>query len=46
MITFKGPFSMRQFLKMKPIKWGFKCWLTCENSNGYLYEFDLYLRKK
>ena len=37
---------MRQHLKMKPIKWGFKWWFRCARSNGYLYELDLYLRKK
>ena len=26
MTKFKGPPSMRQYLKMKPIKWGFKWW--------------------
>ena len=37
---------MRQYLKMKPIKWGFKWWFRCASSNGYLREFDLYLGKK
>ena len=37
---------MRQYLKVKPIKWGFKWWFRYESSNGYLYEFDLYLGKK
>ena len=31
---------------MKPFKWGFKWWFRCASSNGYLYEFDLYLGKK
>ena len=46
MTKFKGRYSMRQYLKMKPIKWGFKLWFPCASSNGYLYEFDLYLGKK
>jgi len=37
---------MRQYLKMKPIKWGFKWWFRCASSTGYLYEFDLYLGRK
>ena len=46
MTKFKGRSSMRQYLKVKPIKWGFKWWFRYESSNGYLYEFDLYLGKK
>ena len=46
MTKFKGRSSMRQYLKMKPVKWNFKWWFRCANSNGYLYEFDLYLGKK
>ena len=46
MTKFKGRYSMKQYLKMKPIKWGFKLWFRCASSNGYLYEFDLYLGKK
>ena len=37
---FKGRYSMRQYLKMKPIKWSFKWWFRSASSNGYLYEFD------
>ena len=37
---------MRQYLKTKPIKWGFKWWFRCVSLNGYLYEFDFYLGKK
>ena len=46
MTKFKGCSSMRQYLKMKPIKWGFKSWFRCARSNSYLCEFDLYLEKK
>ena len=46
MTKFKGRSSTRQYLKMKPIKWGFKWWLRCASSNDCLYEFDLYLGKK
>ena len=43
---FTGRSSMRQYLKTKPIKWGFKWWFRCVSLNGYLYEFDFYLGKK
>ena len=46
MTKFHGRSSMRQYLKMKPNKWDFKWWFRCASSNGYLYEFDLYLGKK
>lgn len=26
----------------KPIKWGYKCWCTCDATNGYMYNVDVY----
>lgn len=46
MIKFKGHNIMKQYIKNKPIKWGFKMWCRCESSTGYLYHFDLYTGKK
>ena len=47
MTKLKGCSSMRKYLKIKPNKWGFKRWgFRCASSNGYLYEFDLYLGRK
>ena len=46
MTKFKGCSSIRQYLKMKPVRWSCKWWFRCVSSNGYLYEFDLYLGKK
>ena len=46
MTKFKGRSSMRQYLNMKPTKWGFKWWFRCASSNGYLYELYLYLGRK
>ena len=43
MCTFKGNSIMRQYMKNKPIKWGFKFWFRCGAKSGYLYEFDMYL---
>ena len=34
---------MRQYLKKRPMKWGFKWWLQCASYTGCLYEFDSYL---
>ena len=38
--------SCKQYMKNKPIKWGFKWWCQCCNKTGYLYEFSRYLGKK
>lgn len=46
MIKFKGHNIMKQYIKNKPIKWGFKMWCRCESSTGYLYQFGLYTGKK
>ena len=43
---FKRKSIMRQYMKNKPIKWGFKFWFCCGPKSGYLYEFDMYLEKK
>ena len=46
MIKFKGRNIMRQHIKNKPIKWGFKMWYRCAPKTGYCYEFDIYTGKK
>ena len=46
MCKFKGKSLMRQYMKNKPIKGGFKFWFCCGSKSGYLYEFDMYLGKK
>ena len=46
MCKFKGKSLMRQYMKNKPIKWGFKFWFRCGSKSGYLYDFDMYLGKK
>ena len=33
MVKFKGHHSMKQYVKNKPIKWGFKFWLRCQFPN-------------
>ena len=46
MIKFKGRNIMRQYVKNKPIKWGFKNWFRCDARTGYVYEFDVYTGRK
>ncbi|KAG1660356.1 PiggyBac transposable element-derived protein 3 [Nymphon striatum] len=45
MVPFKGSFSgIKQYMKNKPTKWGFKKWARC-SSDGLLQEFDVYTGK-
>lgn len=46
MIKFKGHNAMKQYIKNKPVKWGFKMWCRCDATTGYLFEFDLYTGKR
>ena len=46
MCKFKGKNLMRQYMKNEQIKRGFKFWFCCVSKLGYLYDFDMYLRKK
>ena len=45
-VKFKGRSDMKQCIKSKPIKWGFKFWFRCSSKTGYLYQLDIYLDKK
>ena len=46
MAKFKGHNILRQFVKGKPIQWGFKIWCRCDSKTGYLFEGDIYCGKK
>jgi hypothetical protein len=41
MVKFKGRSKMRQTMKSKPIKSGFKLWSHC-NDQGYTYRLEIY----
>ena len=45
MISFKGRSSLKQYLKKKPKKWGFKVFITSGDS-GMMYDFEIYSGKK
>ncbi|XP_064469811.1 piggyBac transposable element-derived protein 4-like [Ornithodoros turicata] len=38
MIKFKGHNIMKQYLKNKPIRWGFKMWCRCDSETRYLFQ--------
>ena len=42
MVKNKGRHRFRQYMKSKPIKWGFKYWVLADPT-GYSVDFDLYL---
>ena len=46
MCKFKGRQSMKQYIKNKPIKWGFKYWYRCDREIGYIYQLELYQRQQ
>ena len=46
MIKYKGRSIVRQNIKNKLIKWGFRMWYRCAPKTSYLYEFDIYSGRK
>lgn len=46
MVKFKGHNIMKQYMKDKPICWGFKLWCRCDSETGYLYQTDIYTGRK
>lgn len=45
MIPYYGNHGSKQFLRNKPIRFGYKVWMLCSN-NGYCYNFEIYCGKK
>ena len=46
MVAFKGRSGMKQYLKDKPTKWGFKLWVLADSTTGYTYKFQIYTGKR
>lgn len=44
MIPYYGKHFAKQFIRGKPIRFGFKVWALC-SKHGYMHSFDLYLGK-
>lgn len=44
MVRYYGHHPLKQYIKGKPIRFGYKLWALC-GSNGYCYKFDLYSGK-
>ena len=45
MIPYFGKHYAKQFIRGKPIRFGFKMWAICSR-NGYLHAFDMYMGKQ
>lgn len=45
MIKYKGRIHFRQYISNKPVRFGVKCYLICNSSNGYCYEITVYTGK-
>ena len=45
MVRSKARFSFRQYIRNKPVKWGFKLWVLCDSHNGYTSDFSIYRGK-
>lgn len=46
MVAFKGRCGMKQYIKNKPTKWGFKIWVLADSKTGYTYTFEIYTGKR
>ena len=44
MVAYRGLHSARQFIKSKPVRFGYKLWMLC-GSNGFPYNFEIYCGK-
>ena len=46
MVASKGRFCMKQFIKDKPVRWGFKFGVFPWPETGYTYKFEVYTGKR
>ncbi|XP_071480251.1 piggyBac transposable element-derived protein 4-like [Diadema antillarum] len=46
MVKSKGRSGMRQYIKDKPVKWGFKLWVLADADTGYTSNFFVYTGKQ
>ena len=45
MIKFRGRLSFKQYVPMKPTKYGIKVWCRADPTDGYLHQFQVYTGK-
>ena len=42
---FKGRNKLKQYLRAKIVKWGYKIWKLCDSTTAYVLDLDVYLGK-
>lgn len=45
MVAFRGRTKLLQYMKNKPVKWGFKIWLLADSKTYYILDLDVYCGK-
>lgn len=45
MIGYKGRLCFKQYMPMKPTKWGIKAWVAAESESGYVLKINIYTGK-
>ena len=45
MIKFQGRSSLKQYMPLKPVKWGIKVWVLGDSHNGYFSKVQVYTGK-
>ena len=45
MLKFKGRLYFKQYLPMKPVKWGIKLFALCDSETGAVLKFFVYTGK-
>ena len=46
MVNWKGKSRYKQYIRSKPIRWGFKFFCLCDPETGYFKDFELYTGRK
>ena len=46
MTNWKGRSRFKQYVRSKPIRWGYKFFCMCDPKTGYIKDFELYLGKR
>ena len=46
LVKFNGRLSFKQYMPMKPDKFGIKVWMLADADNYYVPRFQVYLEKK
>ena len=45
-VAFRGHLGIRQYIHVKPHKYGIKVWVHADSNNGYVCDFNIYTGKE